>query len=105
MINNSSNGTPNKIDRTVPAIEFRDVHLSFDDQKILNGISFKVRHGETKIILGRSGGGKVDGGSGRILECSGAETPLIPSVPGTQTWVCEFASERGIVVSYETVRR
>ncbi len=45
-------------DRTVPAIEFRDVHLSFDDRKILDGVSFKVRRGETKIILGRSGGGK-----------------------------------------------
>ena len=45
-------------DRIVPAIEFRDVHLSFDDQKILDGISFTVKRGETKIILGRSGGGK-----------------------------------------------
>lgn len=44
--------------RIKPAIEFRDVHLSFDDKKILNGVSFKIRKGETKIILGRSGGGK-----------------------------------------------
>ena len=46
------------VERIVPAIEFRDVHLSFDDTKILNGISFTVRRGETKVILGRSGGGK-----------------------------------------------
>jgi len=46
------------VERVVPAIEFRDVHLSFEDKKILNGISFIVRRGETKIILGRSGGGK-----------------------------------------------
>lgn len=45
-------------DRVVPAIEFRNVHLSFDEKKILNGVSFTVRRGETKIILGRSGGGK-----------------------------------------------
>ncbi len=45
-------------ERIVPAIEFRDVHLSFDDKKILEGINFTVRRGETKIILGRSGGGK-----------------------------------------------
>ncbi len=45
-------------DRVVPAIEFRDVHLSFDDKKILDGLSFIVRRGETKIVLGRSGGGK-----------------------------------------------
>jgi phospholipid/cholesterol/gamma-HCH transport system ATP-binding protein len=45
-------------DRILPAIEFRDVHLSFDDKKILNGVSFTVRRGESKLILGRSGGGK-----------------------------------------------
>jgi phospholipid/cholesterol/gamma-HCH transport system ATP-binding protein len=45
-------------ERIVPAIEFQDVHLSFDDKKILDGISFTVRRGETKVILGRSGGGK-----------------------------------------------
>ena len=44
--------------RIVPAIEFRDVQLSFDDKVILDGISFTVRRGETKVILGRSGGGK-----------------------------------------------
>jgi len=44
--------------RVKPAIEFRDVHLSFDDKKILNGVSFTIKRGETKIILGRSGGGK-----------------------------------------------
>lgn len=54
----ANNGKPKGVDRTVPAIEFRDVHLSFDDKKILNGISFTVKRGETKIILGRSGGGK-----------------------------------------------
>lgn len=45
-------------DRAIPAIEFRDVHLSFDDRKILDGLSFKVSKGECKIILGGSGGGK-----------------------------------------------
>lgn len=45
-------------DRILPVIEFRDVHLAFDEKKILDGISFSVRRGETKIILGRSGGGK-----------------------------------------------
>jgi phospholipid/cholesterol/gamma-HCH transport system ATP-binding protein len=45
-------------DRVVPAIEFRDVVLAFDDLVILNKLSFKVLKGETKIILGGSGGGK-----------------------------------------------
>jgi phospholipid/cholesterol/gamma-HCH transport system ATP-binding protein len=45
-------------DRAVPAIEFRDVHLAFDDRKVLDGFSFKVMRGECKIILGASGSGK-----------------------------------------------
>jgi phospholipid/cholesterol/gamma-HCH transport system ATP-binding protein len=45
-------------ERATPAIEFRDVYLSFDDMTVLNGLSFKVMKGETKIILGGSGGGK-----------------------------------------------
>jgi len=44
--------------RIRPAIEFQDIHLSFDDKKILDGVTFTVRRGETKLILGRSGGGK-----------------------------------------------
>ena len=44
--------------QVVPAIEFRDVHLWFDDHKVLDGLSFKVMGGETRIILGGSGGGK-----------------------------------------------
>lgn len=46
------------VQRVRPAIEFRDVFLSFDDKVILDGISFKIGRGETKMILGRSGGGK-----------------------------------------------
>jgi phospholipid/cholesterol/gamma-HCH transport system ATP-binding protein len=41
-----------------PAVEFRNVHLFFDDEKVLDGISFTVRRGEIKIILSGSGGGK-----------------------------------------------
>jgi phospholipid/cholesterol/gamma-HCH transport system ATP-binding protein len=44
--------------REIPAIEFRDVSISFDDRKVLDRISFKVMKGETKIILGGSGCGK-----------------------------------------------
>jgi len=45
-------------DRAIPAIEFRNVVLAFDDRVILDNLSFKVMKGETKIILGGSGGGK-----------------------------------------------
>ena len=44
--------------RVIPAIEFRDVVLAFDERIVLNKLSFKVLKGETKIILGGSGGGK-----------------------------------------------
>src|SRR5689334_10165373 len=44
--------------REIPAIEFRNVVLAFDERVILNNLSFKVMKGETKIILGGSGGGK-----------------------------------------------
>jgi len=49
------NGQPS---RTVPAIEFRDVCLAFDDQVVLDVVSLIVRRGETKIVLGGSGTGK-----------------------------------------------
>ena len=45
-------------DRAIPAIEFRDVVLAFDERVILNHLSFKVMKGETKLVLGGSGGGK-----------------------------------------------
>jgi phospholipid/cholesterol/gamma-HCH transport system ATP-binding protein len=39
-------------------IEFRNVYKSFEDQAVLKDISFKIKRGETKIILGESGSGK-----------------------------------------------
>jgi len=44
--------------RAIPAIEFRDVVLAFDERVVLNRLSFKVMKDETKSILGGSGGGK-----------------------------------------------
>jgi len=40
-------------------IEFVDVHKSFGDRKVLDGISFGVEKGETFAILGPSGVGKT----------------------------------------------
>lgn len=55
---NSFTEPTDDIDRIVPAIEFRNVQLAFDDLVVLDGISFTVRRGETKIVLGGSGSGK-----------------------------------------------
>lgn len=40
------------------AIEFQDVSLAFGDNVILNRVSFHVRYGESKIVMGGSGTGK-----------------------------------------------
>ena len=39
-------------------IEFDDVYLAFDENEVLKGISFCVREGETKVLLGVAGSGK-----------------------------------------------
>jgi phospholipid/cholesterol/gamma-HCH transport system ATP-binding protein len=39
-------------------IIFDDVYLAFDQNKVLNGISFRLKHGESKILLGIAGAGK-----------------------------------------------
>jgi phospholipid/cholesterol/gamma-HCH transport system ATP-binding protein len=38
--------------------EFRDVNKAFDEHVVLNNVSFKVKRGETCVIMGRSGVGK-----------------------------------------------
>jgi phospholipid/cholesterol/gamma-HCH transport system ATP-binding protein len=38
--------------------EFRDVCKAFDERLVLNQVSFTVKHGETCVIMGRSGVGK-----------------------------------------------
>ncbi|MBN2241320.1 MAG: ATP-binding cassette domain-containing protein [Acidobacteria bacterium] len=39
-------------------IEFQDVTKTFDEETVLRNVSFRVRRGETLIILGESGSGK-----------------------------------------------
>lgn len=41
-----------------PVVEFSNVSIRFDRDTVLNDISFTVRHGEMRIILGPSGVGK-----------------------------------------------
>ncbi|MEW6730284.1 MAG: ATP-binding cassette domain-containing protein [Acidobacteriota bacterium] len=40
------------------AIEFKDILLAFDEQVVLNRVSFTVQPGETKVLMGGSGTGK-----------------------------------------------
>lgn len=40
------------------AIVFQDVHIAFDEKRVLDGISFRVLTGETKVLLGVAGSGK-----------------------------------------------
>ena len=42
----------------VPAIEFKNVYLSFGSQQVLTDISFTLTHGEMLVITGVSGAGK-----------------------------------------------
>jgi phospholipid/cholesterol/gamma-HCH transport system ATP-binding protein len=41
-----------------PAIAVQELRKSFGTQRVLNGITFQVRQGETVAVIGRSGGGK-----------------------------------------------
>jgi phospholipid/cholesterol/gamma-HCH transport system ATP-binding protein len=64
-------------ERIHSAIEFQDVKMSYDDRVILDGVSFSVNPGETRIVMGGSGTGKstilklvlglIKPDSGRIL--------------------------------------
>jgi len=40
------------------AIEFENVSIAFDEKVVLDGISFQLRHGETKALFGIAGSGK-----------------------------------------------
>jgi len=61
----------------VYAIEFEDVHLEFEENRVLRGVSFRLPLGETKALFGIAGSGKstilklalglIKPDSGRIL--------------------------------------
>lgn len=46
------------LDTVHKAIIFEDVSISFEDAPVLDGVSFELRRGETKVIFGVAGSGK-----------------------------------------------
>ncbi len=64
-------------ERVYSAIEFDNITMSYDERVVLDGVSFVVNPGETKIVMGGSGTGKstilklvlglIKPDSGRIL--------------------------------------
>src|SRR5690349_21493295 len=40
------------------AVRFENVSLAFDDKRVLDGVSFRPGHGETKALFGVAGSGK-----------------------------------------------
>lgn len=49
---------PRKQAPTKMSIELRDVRLSYDDQPVLHGLSFRAEAGQTTALVGPSGAGK-----------------------------------------------
>jgi phospholipid/cholesterol/gamma-HCH transport system ATP-binding protein len=50
--------TPVDLEHDTPIVEFRNVSIAFDENKVLENINFCVKRGETRIILGPAGVGK-----------------------------------------------
>ena len=46
-------------DTSIPILQFKDVSLRYEDTWALHNISFSLRPGETRIILGAAGSGKT----------------------------------------------
>jgi phospholipid/cholesterol/gamma-HCH transport system ATP-binding protein len=48
----------NQLESNTPIVDFRNVSMRFDEHQVLRNITFRVMHGETRIILGPAGVGK-----------------------------------------------
>jgi phospholipid/cholesterol/gamma-HCH transport system ATP-binding protein len=82
-----TNGSDGKTGES--AIEIQKVTKSFGEQRVLDGVSFQVKRGETLAVLGRSGTGKSvllriivglqapDTGAALILGTNMAEAPAV----------------------------
>ena len=50
--------SPTTLQSAAHAIEFQDVHIEFEENKVLRGVSFCLPFGETKALFGVAGSGK-----------------------------------------------
>ena len=50
--------SPSREESAAHAIDFEDVHLAFEENQVLRGISFCLPFGETKALFGVAGSGK-----------------------------------------------
>jgi phospholipid/cholesterol/gamma-HCH transport system ATP-binding protein len=50
--------SPAKVHPDAPAIRFENVSVGFEDKQVLEDISFEVKRGDTRVLLGPAGGGK-----------------------------------------------
>ncbi len=57
----SGNGTQNntQTNETQKAVVFENVSVRFDELVVLDGLSFELEHGATKVLLGVAGSGKT----------------------------------------------
>ena len=54
----SENAAASVVSPSGYAIEFDNVSIAFDEHVVLDGISFRLQHGETKALFGVAGSGK-----------------------------------------------
>jgi phospholipid/cholesterol/gamma-HCH transport system ATP-binding protein len=57
-IDPESSTPPTEVHPEAPAVRFEDVTIGFDEKPVLEHISFEVKRGETRILLGPAGVGK-----------------------------------------------
>jgi len=57
-IDPQSTTDPSQTYPDAPAVKFEDVSIGFDEKQVLENISFEVKRGETRVLLGPAGVGK-----------------------------------------------
>ncbi len=54
----AANGTSTSLGAEEVVISFEDVSLAFENKHVLNGVSFQLHRGKTKVLFGVAGSGK-----------------------------------------------